>query len=281
MQGVDLDKAAETHRHESQETPYGASETDPFSATAPVEPDHGGHEHEDAGGSALAHAHADADEEDLFAEHQGMPTVIRAAKDDFRGFLGDLERAVKPYQDASAPHHHTAGTELLPWYRLMALADPHNVRAYVVASMWLSQAGKWDEAEAFLLEGIQANPDNPERFRLHVALATLYVKSRHEAVWGGRDWAALALAQAQAAWRQAAAERPGGGRIGEARGGLVWLETHEEDFLFAGRYRILLLRQAGRLGEALAASEELQRLAPDDEPNRRTLDELRKQAATP
>ncbi len=91
----------------------------------------------------------------------GTPTLIRDAANDFRGFIGDLERAVQPYQPAEAQHFHTDGAELLPWYRLATLTDPKNVRAYMVGAWWLSGVDggeKTEEAIAFLDEGIRHNP---------------------------------------------------------------------------------------------------------------------------
>src|SRR5690606_41174555 len=96
------------------------------------------------------HDHAEDD-------HTNVNAVIRTANKDFRGFIGKMERQVKPWRDPSKPHQHTAGTELLPWYRLATYSDPHNVRNYMVGAWWLkSLKTPEQEAEAlrFLEEGI-------------------------------------------------------------------------------------------------------------------------------
>lgn len=53
--------------------------------------------------------------------------------------------------------------EMLPWLRLSAELDPHNIETYTVASYWLrKRLNKADDAEQFLREGLKANPDDPE-----------------------------------------------------------------------------------------------------------------------
>ena len=49
--------------------------------------------------------------------------------------------------------------EILPWLKLSARLDPKRVETYTVAAYWLrDNMGKADEAEAFLREGLRANP---------------------------------------------------------------------------------------------------------------------------
>lgn len=96
-------------------------------------------------------------------DHGFVPTIIRTADKDFRGFIGQMEREVKPWRDPGLPHQHTAGTELLPWYRIGTLADPHNVRMYIIGSWWLKtlrSEKQLNEALKFLDEGLKNNPDN-------------------------------------------------------------------------------------------------------------------------
>jgi tetratricopeptide (TPR) repeat protein len=68
-------------------------------------------------------------------------------------------------------HHHDqeatgksgAERELLPWFRLSAELDPQRIETYVIASYWLrTQLNQVDEAEAFLREGLRANPGDYE-----------------------------------------------------------------------------------------------------------------------
>jgi len=49
--------------------------------------------------------------------------------------------------------------EILPWLRLSAELDPQRIETYMVGSYWLrSRMGKVAEAEAFLRNGLKANP---------------------------------------------------------------------------------------------------------------------------
>lgn len=63
-------------------------------------------------------------------------------------------------------HAHLGGgreREILPWLRISAGLDPHRVDTYTVAAFWLRKTlGKPDQAEAFLREGLRANPDSYE-----------------------------------------------------------------------------------------------------------------------
>jgi tetratricopeptide (TPR) repeat protein len=52
--------------------------------------------------------------------------------------------------------------EILPWLKVSASLDPERVDTYSVTAYWLrSELKKPDEAEAFLREGLRANPGNP------------------------------------------------------------------------------------------------------------------------
>jgi len=215
--------------------------------------------------------------EDRGAEAHDVQTVIRGAAGDFRGFLGDLERAVKPYRDPSVSHEHTTGEELLPWYRLMTLADPRYVRAYMIGAMWLTQQGKWAQAHDFLKEGIAANQNNPELFRLYVSLALLYIKSRFAPNWGDARWLDNALEASRKAFDLAVVQRPEGGKLGAIGRDLVWREDLEDEFRFAGRWVAILLRDKGDRAEAMAAARQFQAYAPDDGPIRALLQELESQ----
>jgi tetratricopeptide (TPR) repeat protein len=49
--------------------------------------------------------------------------------------------------------------ELLPWLKFSAELDPQKIESYTVAAYWLRQRlGRSSEAEAFLREGLRANP---------------------------------------------------------------------------------------------------------------------------
>ena len=135
------------------------------------------HEHPPAPEHEHKHIHPPRHDQSHF-QCQGADTVIRTPDRDFRGFIGDLHRKVKPWLDPSKPHLHTDGTELLPWYRLMTLSDPHNVRAYMIGAWWLKRQNTEDqlrEAMDFVKEGIQ---HNPEAYQLYLMLGHIYRKKQ-------------------------------------------------------------------------------------------------------
>jgi len=55
-----------------------------------------------------------------------------------------------------------APREILPWLRLAARLDPQKIESYTVGAYWLRELNKHDEAEQFLREGLQQNPQSYE-----------------------------------------------------------------------------------------------------------------------
>jgi tetratricopeptide (TPR) repeat protein len=83
--------------------------------------------------------------------------------------------------------------EMLPWLRLSVELDPHRVESYVVAAYWLrDRLGRVEEAERFLREGLQANPDSYELvFELgRIALESHGDSRRAQLLWhvAERKW---------------------------------------------------------------------------------------------
>jgi len=185
----------------------------------------------------------------------GVPTLIRTASQDFRGFLGKLERETKPFQDPKLPHHHGRKDELLPWYRLMTLTDPQNLRGYMIGTMLLRFANRPDEALSFIREGIEKNHGNPQAFRLYASLTQIHWKS-------GR--LEKALDAARTGYEMGKPVRPEGGEAGAVRKGVKWTDDLENDFMFVARFYPLLLERKGEEDEALRLTEEVASLAPDD-----------------
>jgi tetratricopeptide (TPR) repeat protein len=176
-------------------------------------------------------------EEDIF-HCEGADTVIRTQARDFRGFIGDLQREVKPWIDPLKPHLHTDGTELLPWYRLMTLSDPHYIRGYMIGAWWLKRQRTKTQIEAavnFLEEGIR---NNPGAFQLYLMRGEIMhtLERNQEAKRSYREAAELAAKQ-----------RPAGGKT-SAR----WTEYNEEDALASMRLAVLSEREFGSKKEALA-----------------------------
>jgi tetratricopeptide (TPR) repeat protein len=63
-------------------------------------------------------------------------------------------------------HTHLSNSnvhEILPWLRISADLDPHQVETYTVTAYWLREhLNRPHEAEAFLREGLRDNPDSYE-----------------------------------------------------------------------------------------------------------------------
>lgn len=192
---------------------------------------------------------------------------------DFRGFLGNIERGVKPFD---LDHRHTDTTELLPWYRLMTVMDPHYVRGYRIGAYWLiarPDADSWREAEAFLDEGIAKNQGAPEEFRLWVTRALMFQK-RNQMAHKDPDFLGdtpqgtmeQALASARKAFELGLAERPASGASGDFGPRLRWSDDLEDDFRFGMRYVPSMLRELGRMEESRAAWHRALEIVPDDRP---------------
>jgi tetratricopeptide (TPR) repeat protein len=62
-------------------------------------------------------------------------------------------------------HVHLAGSEeqeMLPWLRISADLDPHQIEAFTTGAYWLERLNKIDDAEQFLREGLRSNRGSPE-----------------------------------------------------------------------------------------------------------------------
>ncbi|MBC7807803.1 MAG: hypothetical protein H7145_16845 [Akkermansiaceae bacterium] len=97
-----------------------------------------------------------------FKQHEEETTIIPSAKSDWRGVIGDVERAVQPYEDMSN-HKHRDPQEALPLFRLMTASNPQFIPGYVYgAAMIARNKTKYPEAIAFLKEGEVNNPQSIE-----------------------------------------------------------------------------------------------------------------------
>lgn len=205
-------------------------------------------------------AHPD---DEMACEQQGAETMIRSTATDFRGFLGDLERQVKPYRDAKFSHVHVSENEMVPWFRIITLTNPRFIRAYRLGASVLLHSHKWQEALDFLNEGIARNQDNPELFLIYQSLAQMHMKGKFDETCPWRkDWAALCVAAAGRSYDLALLERPPGGISGKRKNNLVWNDDMEEDFLFSAHSLVLALDQMGRRAEALQVARGMLRHDP-------------------
>lgn len=107
------------------------------------------HEHEDDHGHDHGHTHG--------------AQLVPPKRWDVRGIFGDIERTVKPFEEEGEPERHGQVPEMLPWYRMATYLNPRLVKAYVIGGFVIAAyGGRLDEAEAFLREGVQLNPESPE-----------------------------------------------------------------------------------------------------------------------
>jgi hypothetical protein len=128
------------------------------------------HTHEHHGEDAGAH-HDDAHE-------GGHVLVIPPAQEDFRGPIGHLERAVKPYLAPDGGMYRKDVDQALPYYRLLTWADPHFIQGYTLGSAFICRAGRRvDEALAFLHEGERYNPTS---FEIQTDLGRTYAAYRKD-----------------------------------------------------------------------------------------------------
>ncbi len=177
-------------------------------------------------------------------------SIIPSEEKDFRGFVGDLHRAVKPYQDADVPHAHTDGAELLPWYRVMTLADPYNVRAYSVGAWWLKSKNP-EEGMKFIEEGIEKNPD---AFQLYLMKGKLLEYESLQLRGQGTETEHLKELEVEAkeVFRQAAdlaaEQRPPGWT--EEKENNFWYYYIEEDARAAMRFCVIYESRYGDKSEA-------------------------------
>ncbi len=159
---------------------------------------------------------------------EDLVSVIKPKDQDFRGFVGRLEREVKPWLPPGAPHRHTSGTELLPWYRLATLSNPHNERAYTIGAWWLKAMRsdqQLEEALRFMNEGVS---NNPRSFSLYLMRGYLLRQL---------DRDEEALADFRKAAELAIAKRPPDGAISEQ-----WTDHMDDEANAAMTMTILMIR---------------------------------------
>lgn len=101
-----------------------------------------------------------------------ITTVIPGPDMDFRGWLGDMERATSTYQDMRR-HEHNDPRKVLPLFRLMTWLDPMFVPGWIVGASVLARGGEIGvrHAAEYLREGLRRNPSS---IALLSALGTLH-----------------------------------------------------------------------------------------------------------
>jgi len=177
---------------------------------------------------------------DIAASHAGhphAPTLIPPPEEDWRGYIGNLEREVSPWLHPSEEHHLTTGKELLPYYWLAVRANPHNVRAYRIGTFWLASLRTEQaigEALRFIDEGVRNNPGNFMLYEERGAVERRMGKPE------------AAMASFQQAIRLGMSQRPA-----EGASSPLWDDDREEELESSLRYAVYTLEEMGRYKDAL------------------------------
>jgi len=185
--------------------------------------------------------------------HEEEPSFLGPPKDCFDRFGRNFYPTV---------HTHLHGgneREMLPWLKLSAELDPHEVATYLTASYWLrTSLHKPDEAEQFLREGQRSNPNS---YAILLELGHVYLENRNNP-----RVARNIFIQARQKWRQqdAAGDKPDPHDYEEILGGIVRADATQ-----------------GNLKRQLADLEELLKVAHSKEPLQIEIDELKTKLAAP
>lgn len=229
------------------------------------------HQEEVETGCTQDHDHAEHDHaEHDHADHDLVKALIPEARDDFRGFVGHLERRVRPWNDPSKPHTHTDGKQLLPWFRVMTLSDRHYVRGYSVGSWWLIHRNV-DEAIAFAQEGLE---HNPAAFEIRYILGQCYLNRSRIAERQNEGPAAVLewMRKAKDAYVEAtedALRQKDAMDAERAAGGMGWSKYQEEDAMASARMAVMFERKYGDPALADRLAQRLHKAYPEDEVLRR------------
>ena len=213
-----------------------------------------GHDHETASAESHDGHDGDADHDEHGHEGEKLVAMIPDREHDYRGFIGILQREIQPWKGPDEPDEHTAGDELVPWYRMLTYSDPHHWRGYMIGTWWLSKMQDPQalrEANAFIAEGIK---NNPEAFQLNLMAGRLKIQQQR---W--RE----AIGCFERAMQIALKTRPAGGKETPP----IWSLSDEEDFAAAARYiPNLLFHKLNDLPAARASLAQALQLLPTDAP---------------
>jgi tetratricopeptide (TPR) repeat protein len=158
-------------------------------------------------------------------------------------------------------HVHLGGgeeREILPWLRLSAELDPHQVETYAVTAYWLGDhLGRVDEAEKFLQEGLRANPGNPE---LLSDLGHIYFEHRKDLVRARNLWLA-----ALRRWHEVEGPTPDP-------------DKHLLRDILDGLTEIAL--QEGRLDQAIEYLQQLKTVSPGPDAVQERINEIQRRLST-
>jgi tetratricopeptide (TPR) repeat protein len=179
-------------------------------------------------------------------------------------FLGEPRDWIERFGRHFFPTVHThlddeRAREVLPWLRMAADMDPHQIDTYLTAAYWLrGTLKKPDEAEQFLREGLRANPDS---FEIYLELGYVADYNRH-AFGNARRLYDLALQKWEK--QEAAGLKPAPNARREILDSLVRADREQNDFK-----------------QMLADLEALKAVAPNTEDIEKDIQEARAKLAAP
>lgn len=193
------------------------------------------------------------DDHEAIHNDDRIVTVVPSAERDFRGILGDLERATAAYKDMHA-HEHRDPAQALPLFRLMTWLDPQFVMAWVTGATVIardrSERGT-EKALAFLKEAEENNPTS-------VAVPTEYARllvSRRRDLSAARGYLEVAM-------------KRGLGQSARLP------EIEKEGLILASRLLALVYRDEGDLVDLRKHLDASRKVMPDDPILKRLRDDL-------
>jgi tetratricopeptide (TPR) repeat protein len=145
-------------------------------------------EHHDAhiatDASAVA-AHEDHDDDDFLGKP--LDWIDKFGRSFYPSTHTHLDETHSPLDDGKEKVR-----EILPWLRITAALDPNRIETYTVGAYWLrTRMGKAEQAEAFLREGLEANPGS---YAILFELGRIFEENYHKADTARNLWeAALKL----------------------------------------------------------------------------------------
>ncbi|MBE7561080.1 hypothetical protein HS125_19885 [bacterium] len=186
-------------------------------------------------------------------------TLVLHKERDWRGVFGDLEREIQPYSTDHAHPDATGALSTLPWYRIGVAIDPHFIEGWKLGAAALRRDyGRVDEAIAFIEEGLEKNPGNPELLML---LARAHLFGRRDSATARRT-----LEEAARSAEAGLAAQSYANRFEAERWKTAWLDSL--------RLLTTLDAREGRPDEALATARLGLARFPDDPVLQELLDEL-------
>ncbi len=222
-----------------------------FSVESAVQPEKHAHAEQHAGGAE----HGQFEE----MEHHHGGTAVLAKEKDWRGLFGDMEREIQPYSTTHEAPDATGALSTLPWYKIGVVIDPHFIQGWNLGAAALRRDyGQVEPAIAFLKEGLEKNPGNPE---LLVLLGRAYL-------FGRKDTAAAAETLAQAA-RSAQA-----GLAAKRYANPFEAKRWETAWVDSVRMLTTIHAREGRIQQAIATARQGLADFPDDPVLQETLDTL-------